>query len=74
MTPTAISQVTEQFIRVTVIILVALLAVHRHWTVYRMGTWAMFASTFGAIVPVSVLSVLYQEVLANKAISPSKLL
>ena len=49
MTPTAISQVTEQFIRVTVIILVALLAVHRHWTVYRMGTWAMFASTFGAI-------------------------
>ena len=55
MTPTAISQVTEQFIRVTVIILVALLAVHRHWTVYRMGTWAMFASTFGAIVPVSVL-------------------
>lgn len=49
MTPTAISQVTEQFIRVTVIILVALLAVHRHWTVYRMGMWAMFASTFGAI-------------------------
>ena len=49
MTPTAISQVTEQFIRVTVIILVALLAVHRHWTVYCMGTWAMFASTFGAI-------------------------
>lgn len=49
MTPTAISQVTEQFIRVAVIIFVALLAVHRHWTVYRMGTWAMFASTFGAI-------------------------
>lgn len=49
MTPTAISQVTEQFIRVLVIILVALISVNCHWSVYRMGSWAMFASTFGAL-------------------------
>lgn len=49
MTPTAISQVIEQFIRVAVIILVALIAVHHHWSVYHMGAWAMFASTFGAL-------------------------
>lgn len=49
MTPTAISQVTEQFIRVTFIILIALIAAHHHWSVYRMGAWAMFASTFGAL-------------------------
>lgn len=49
MKPTAISQVIEQFVRVFVIIFVALLAVHRHWTIYRMGTWAMLGSTFGAL-------------------------
>lgn len=49
MTPTAISQVTEQFIRVAMIILVAIIAVQRHWNVYHMGSWAMLTSTFGAI-------------------------
>ena len=49
MKPTAISQVIEQFIRVTIIILIAWIAVIHHWTVYKMGSWAMLASTFGAI-------------------------
>ena len=56
MTPTAISQVTEQFIRVTVIIFVALLAVHRHWTVYRMGdVGPCLRQRLGQLGPVSVL-------------------
>lgn len=49
MKPTAISQVTEQFIRVAFIIFVAMISVCDHWNVYKMGSWAMFASTLGAI-------------------------
>lgn len=49
MTPTAISQVTEQFIRVFLIIAIALIAVDHQWSIYKMGTWAMFASTIGAL-------------------------
>jgi PST family polysaccharide transporter len=47
--PTAKSQVVEQFVRVTIIILVALTAVKADWSVYRMGTWAMASSTVAAV-------------------------
>lgn len=50
MRPTAISQVTEQIVRVTVIIVVAYLATTQHWSVYLMGTLAMTSSTAGALV------------------------
>lgn len=49
MVPTALSQLLEQVVRVTVIIIVAVLAVKMNWSLYHMGAWAMFGSTFGAI-------------------------
>ncbi|MGZ7898839.1 putative polysaccharide biosynthesis protein [Ligilactobacillus salivarius] len=50
MTPTAVSQVYEQLIRVIVIIGVAWYAVRHHWSIYKMGAWAMFSSTLGGLV------------------------
>ncbi|MCP0886829.1 oligosaccharide flippase family protein [Ligilactobacillus sp. WILCCON 0076] len=48
MVPTAISQVSEQLVRVIVIIVAAWLFTQRHWTYYHMGAWAMSGATFGA--------------------------
>lgn len=50
MVPTAISQVTEQFMRVFVIIVAAVMFAHFNWDYYKMGSLAMFASSAGAIV------------------------
>lgn len=50
MVPTAISQISEQLIRVFIIILAAILAVKYSWSYYQMGALAMFGSTAGAIV------------------------
>ncbi|KRN93163.1 polysaccharide biosynthesis protein [Pediococcus stilesii] len=47
--PTAKSQVAEQIVRVTIIILVAILSVRSGWSAYKMGTWAMASSTFAAV-------------------------
>lgn len=47
--PTAKSQVLEQVVRVSIIILVAVLAVKLNWSVYKMGTWAMASSTLAAV-------------------------
>jgi len=49
MVPTAISQVSEQLVRVGVIILAALLFVKRGWNYYQMGAWAMAGATLGAL-------------------------
>ncbi|WP_338434299.1 polysaccharide biosynthesis protein [Ligilactobacillus saerimneri] len=50
MVPTAISQVSEQVVRVGVIVGVAYYSVQHHWSVYRMGAGAMLGATIGAIV------------------------
>lgn len=44
MKATAFSQVIEQIIRVSIIILVAYLAMIKHWNLYYMGTLAMLSS------------------------------
>lgn len=56
MLPTAWSQVAEQVVRVTVILVAAALAQPLHWSVYRMGTWAMSSAFFGAIAAAIVLA------------------
>ncbi|KRK40928.1 putative polysaccharide biosynthesis protein [Loigolactobacillus bifermentans] len=56
MLPTAWSQVAEQVVRVTVILVAAALAQSLHWSVYRMGTWAMSSAFFGALAAVAVLA------------------
>lgn len=50
MVPTAISQVSEQLVRVLVILLAALLFVQRQWSVYQMGAYAMLGATIGGLV------------------------
>lgn len=55
MVPTALSQVIEQIVRVTVILIAAVWAVQGHWSVYKMGTWAMSGAAFGALASSGVL-------------------
>lgn len=55
MVPTAISQVVEQIIRVIIILTVAIFAVEAHWSVYKMGTWAMAAAPIAAVVAIALL-------------------
>ncbi|MEE6658318.1 polysaccharide biosynthesis protein [Pediococcus acidilactici] len=47
--PTAKSQVVEQVVRVSIIILVAILTVRQDWSVYKMGAYAMASSTVAAV-------------------------
>ena len=49
MIPTAVSQISEQVVRVAMIVGVAIIAVRLHWPVYKMGAWAMFGATCGAV-------------------------
>lgn len=50
MRTTAFSQVIEQIIRVSIIILVAYLTMVNHWNLYYMGTLAMLSSALAASV------------------------
>lgn len=50
MAPTAISQVLEQLVRVGLIIGIAWYGVMQGWSVYKIGTWAMFAATAAGLV------------------------
>lgn len=55
MLPTALSQVIEQVIRVSWILLVAWYGMQAHWSVYRIGTWATFAATLAGSVAIGYL-------------------
>lgn len=55
MVPTALSQVTEQIIRVTVILAAAAWSLQADWSVYKMGAWAMSGAIFGGIAASFVL-------------------
>lgn len=50
MAPTAISQVLEQLARVALIIGIAWFGVTNGWSVYKIGTWAMFAATVAGLI------------------------
>lgn len=47
--PTSITQLAEQVVRVTMVIVVAVLAFHNHWDVYLTGTWAMLSAPVAAV-------------------------
>lgn len=55
MVPTALSQVVEQLIRVTVILAAAAWSLQTGWSVYKMGAWAMSGAIFGGIAASGVL-------------------
>lgn len=61
MVPTAISQVLEQIVRVFVIIMVAIMAVTYHWSVYKMGTLAMTSSFLGGLAAVIYLGKFFMQ-------------
>lgn len=52
MIPTAVSQVSEQFVRVALIIGVALLSLQMKWSVYQTGSFAMLGSVAGGAIGV----------------------
>lgn len=56
MAPTAISQVLEQLVRVALIIGIAWVSVENGWSVYKIGTWAMFAATVAGLVAAMYLA------------------
>lgn len=55
MTPSAISQVLEQLVRVFVILVAAYSFSTFGWSVYKTGTVAMAGSLFGGVVAVAIL-------------------
>lgn len=55
MTPSAISQVLEQLVRVFVILIAAYSFSAFGWSVYKTGTVAMAGSLFGGVIAVAVL-------------------
>lgn len=55
MRPTALSQLVEQTVRVTVILFVAYWAMHHQWNVYRMGTWTMSSAAIAAVFASAVM-------------------
>ncbi|KRL37747.1 putative polysaccharide biosynthesis protein [Liquorilactobacillus uvarum] len=66
MVPTALSQLLEQVVRVTVIIAAAAIAVSMNWSLYRMGSWAMLGSTFGAIAATLFFCGFYFRLLSGR--------
>ncbi len=56
MGPTAISQVSEQFVRVVLIIGAAVIGSHLQWSVYKIGSLAMFGSVAGGLTAVFTLA------------------
>lgn len=55
MYPTAISQVSEQLVRVAWIIIVAVMAVVFHWNAYRMAGLAMISAAAAGLVALTTL-------------------
>lgn len=59
MIPPALSQVAEQFVRVLVIIICAVMFAKYDWNLYSMGANAMLGSTFGAFFAMICMSSFY---------------
>ncbi len=66
MSKTAVSQVVEQVIRVVVILLAAVVAVHDQWNPYQMGTVAMSGAFFGGLAALASLWPAYRRVFAHR--------
>lgn len=68
MTPTAISQIVEQIVRVSVIVLVAIWASQQHWSVYKMGTWAMAGAPIATVFASVFILKKYREIYMIKKV------
>ncbi|MBW1604779.1 polysaccharide biosynthesis protein [Lactobacillus sp. Sy-1] len=70
MVPTAISQVVEQIVRISIIIMVAILAHRNHWDLYLMGRNAMLSSPIGALFSSLVLIVFCVPLFRRRGVRP----
>jgi len=59
-------------VRLAVILRAAVWAVRGHWSVYKLGTWAMSGATFGAIAASSVLLYFWWRRARTATMPPSK--
>jgi O-antigen/teichoic acid export membrane protein len=59
MVPTAVSQVSEQFIRVATILVLSAVMVKQGYSLYIAGAGAVFGSVTGGLVSIAVLSYFY---------------
>lgn len=73
MTPTGISQVGEQIVRVSILLTVAFLFTDSGWNVYEMGTRAMHASWISSLVGVIILCIFLFKEQPIKEFLPRKL-
>lgn len=76
MTPTAVSQVSEQLIRVGTILVLAYFMVNAGFSLYEVGAGAIFGSVAGGFAAVLVLLAFYQKRKREQkhTVAPSKLL
>ncbi|EFU74244.1 putative polysaccharide biosynthesis protein [Enterococcus italicus] len=68
MVPTAVSQIIEQVVRVGIILLAALGYVTLHYSIYRVGAYALSGSLFGGVVAWMVL-VHYSKQMSGNTLS-----
>ncbi|MFD3448315.1 oligosaccharide flippase family protein [Microbacteriaceae bacterium 4G12] len=61
MTPTAVSQVAEQAIRVSIIVLLSVVLVGKGSDMYTVGAGAMFGSVVGGIIGIFILLLFLQK-------------
>ncbi|UAL47502.1 polysaccharide biosynthesis protein [Sutcliffiella horikoshii] len=61
MTPTAVSQVSEQVIRVGTILVLSYLLMNAGFSLYEVGAGAIFGSVIGGIAAVLILLAFYQK-------------
>ena len=59
MVPTAVSQVSEQFVRVATILFLSALFVQQGYSLYFAGSGAVFGSVTGGLISIGVLSFFY---------------
>ena len=71
MVPTAVSQVGEQFIRVATILISAVILVNHHFSLYVVGSGAVFGSVTGGIVSVLILVFFWFRIRRNEPLQGS---
>ncbi len=71
MVPTAVSQVGEQFIRVATILISAVILVNHHFSLYVVGSGAVFGSVTGGIVSGLILLFFWFRVRRNESLQGS---
>jgi O-antigen/teichoic acid export membrane protein len=69
MVPTAVSQVSEQFIRVATILILSALFVRHGYSLYFSGAGAVFGSVTGGVITIAVLGYYF---LKNREYNPFK--